>query len=245
MMFLNPFNPINILARLLVKTTIRLFNWPRVFSLVFSGITSILYTSISSAGFIPTMRSIWAIRRAILIGGSSALTVLENNPYVNRVVISSITPIIKPYLNECVKNANAFSIFHILTMFYYVFVSLTPGLFFLLRFGFGLVLSSLGILWNESLSTIKILKWGGETIISFVEDKFSFSFPRVGTVLDSTSSSSLFAIGLYICIGILGIAGLVVLDVNHPEIIDSLPGLRVGMDTFYVYTVNTWEWFNS
>jgi hypothetical protein len=264
-MMLSPFNPINILARFVVKTAIKLFNWPKVFNLIFTGVNSILFTSISSVGLLPTLRTVWALRRAIAIGGSGALVLLQNNPRLNPHVVNTLIPIIKPCLTDCVNNTLKFSIFHTLSMIYYIFTSLTPGILFLGRFTTGLVLSSLGILWNESLSAVFSLKYLAETVISFLEDKLDLSVPRLenntpsitdNTPIDNTStvdptsevnntSTSLFMIGLYLVAGVTVFAGIVALDIYNPDVTSSIPGIRNILDGFYSTTVNIGSWIYS
>lgn len=57
-----------------------------------------------------------------------------------------------------------------------------PFTFKIFRFSFGLLLSSIGILWSESLSAISGLQEFSNYLITFLENNTSFKIPRIGDI---------------------------------------------------------------
>jgi hypothetical protein len=131
-------------------------------------------------------------------------------------------------------------------MIYYVFIGLTPAIFFILRVSAGLILSSLGVLWSESLTAISGLKYISESVISFVENNFTISFPRLGSIVEPNNfTHSIFTIGCYLVTGLTILTGIIVIDSFNHDIFNYIPGCRPVLNYIYIGIVDLANWISS
>lgn len=132
-------------------------------------------------GIVPTVRVLLALRRYIPLA-PDRLTMADGSLYntLNRIAVNSILttilPMWKPILE---RNANGFSIvyeFFLLGIFMSLFKPLT---FMFTMFIFGLILGSIGILFNDSLSNLSYLKHTANFVVDKLESYTNFKVPKV------------------------------------------------------------------
>ena len=119
----------------------------------------------------------------------------------------------------------------------------------------GLILFSLGIVWDGTLNSISILNDIANSIIEFTENHSNIKIPRK-EVVDSTSTMVLENINLdtdssgyswltVIGIGILGIsgiiAGLLITEHYSPETIQNIPVVNTFVDLLHI----SWDTIQS
>ena len=131
----------------------------------------------------------------------------------------------------------------------------------ILKISLSIVLFSLTIFWNDSLSSFILLKKFSNFIINNLENLFSFNLPRTGinaadnipnnpngakavdVSIDPNSFSyypSIFALILLGTIGVLG--GIVFLDQSHPELFSNIPVIHTISESItsgFNYIYNT------
>jgi len=202
-----------------------------LFTSLFS-ISTILFNTI---GYRNTLRLFYNVRRLILAGHANS-NVVQNfisfsDVGMNRLGSSILLPALTPYWNNCMsypklfsKLFNIFMIINYLGIFGYTF-KLTK---FIIKFSLGSLVTSIGVLWSESLQTISYLKDFAYLIKDSLDQYFDIKIPTIKTGIDLPSdntSAGISMIGLII-LGVLGTITLFcVFDYFKPESLTSIPYL--------------------
>lgn len=151
------------------------------------------------------------------------------NPYVVKV----FTDIITPYWKMCLEHPKSFNIF------YYIFLftsslSFTKPIFkfsyFIIRLISGSIISSVGILWSESLQSIDYLKSFANLVKDLLENYTDIKIPLNNNLKGSDDSIIITSFGLMV-LGIIGIVGVVLIsDYFIPDTVRTIPYLGGVID---------------
>lgn len=168
-------NPVTFLSSLIVRTLVRRLGLPgNIFALFSVLITTSLSLS-RITGILPLIPVLWRLRTYIPRNFDLAtirLTLQRSNPYVVNTIISAI----QPYWNDCLKVKAFYRLYSIFFIPLFLFSSFKPITFWLIRVLFGVIVSAIGILWNESLSSIGYLKKKdlAYIVVELIEDNTNF-----------------------------------------------------------------------
>jgi len=247
------FHPIHYISRFVIITTIRLLrvNSPQMITLI-TGLFSLSTNLISTVDIIPVFRVLHRLLKIIrtnpnVINSISSLYGLfypsRYNPFVVRQILDFMIPL-SDCLNPLPKKFNY--IYYILLSFLSLGLSksLTTILF---RNMFGLVLGSLGILWDTSFNSISVLHDIASSVIDFTENNFNFKFPRLDrtdvitsvneTIEDSVNNNGytwLTIIGIAMITVTGAIAGLLITEHYSPDTIQNIPVINTFVDSLHI-----------
>lgn len=245
-------NPLRFLTRVLAKTLIRRLGLAETLFLLTRTLAITSFSLIRTTGFIPVIRVLWGLRSVFT--GRLSLAQFRNmglhnlNPFVLNTIVAAIEPL---YLVS--RKLNLFNFIYSWLFLPVVASScLKPLFFYLLRFSLGTILTAVGIIWNESLSSMFYIKNFADYIVSLLEDYSTFRIPRLDEINSDNikedlnrESHYLFAIGLII-LTLVGVVGLVCLaDAYSPELIKNTPFLNNIPDFVYNCYHSTISWFQS
>jgi len=250
------------IANFLIKRLVQAFRLNAVFYKLFASLFQTSGTLILTVGVIPTFRVIFSVFKCVY--RRSSLTVLNTIlQRYNPIVVSKILEIIQPVWNICMKNPKSFK-----NLFYIYFGSIILGSLKLLTFGvirfiFGIVLASLGVLWSETLSGIDFIRNISEFIIHSFNDviknilsslkfvnKTKISSPMIvdsinsiETNIDPIDSGWLTTL----TVAVLGLTGIVILamigDYYIPDTVRSIPCAGSMLDSIYTFINSLYEWY--
>jgi hypothetical protein len=187
------FNPINILARIFVRSVVRLLNLPNNIPLIFRTLVGVSSGLINTVGFIPVIRVLLQFRRSLMytlnIPAGANRTRNANNLFerfaadaaisaTNTFIVNTIIEAIKPlWTNELTPFLK--TIFNLISFIVIPLLSINSFriLYYPFKWAFkvtlGSIIGSLGILWSETLSSYSILKSFAQTIIGLVNQFIS------------------------------------------------------------------------
>jgi len=240
---------------------VKRFNAPNVFIDLFKILYSTTPALISSVGIIPVVRVLWNFRSFIIQGYSNINNLQVIYSYLNSDVVNTLIEPISPYIKECLKYPELLKTF---LNYYFILISLTfikPLIFKLMKWSIGLILTSIGVLWNESLQGIYLLKDLSLKIIELLEYHSKIHIPRldinnIKTIntdinLDESdkreiTSNILTYLGLYL----LGISSIILVmvasDYIAPDITRSVPYVGNILDNIYNGFHSIYNWlFNK
>lgn len=217
------------------------------FMKVFTALFSATAFLTNTVGFFPTFRALLSIRTVLNRFTSPMnrsnrapninITELPNHfPRLDSFVLNTITNVLTPHWTDCVYYPNLFKrlfdiflFLNFLGIFGFTFRIINT----IFRFSIGTLLSSIGILWNESLLSISYLRDFALFIRDYVSLNFNFRIPLLSTIrklnpnIDPQDLES-YTTGLsfvgFLLLGVLGIT--VVLCGTHyyaPEIVNQIP----------------------
>lgn len=245
-------NPLRFLTRILAKTLIRRLGLPETLFLLTRTLAITSFSLIRTTGFIPIIRVLWSLRS--VFSGRLTLDQFRNigrqnlNPFVLNTIVAAIEP-----LHLVSRKLNMFNFIYSWLFLPVVASScLKPLFFYLLRFSLGTILTAVGVIWSESLSSILYLKNFADYIVSLLEDHFTLRVPRLEEINDvnikedlNRESHYLFTIGLII-LTLVGVIGLIcIADAYYPELIKNTPILNNIPDFVYNSYHSTISWFQS
>lgn len=257
------FNPTHFIARFVIRQLVIRLALPNNIYLMFSSLYSLSNLLVSSAGFIPTIRVLNSIRSIIInYNGRVSLTRLHtlfrslDTASLNPFVLQNIRTAVFTSIRECLKYSRPVNSFFFMILSSVLFSSFKYMLSSILKIGMSIILFSLTIFWNDSLSSFILLKSFSNFIINNLENLFSFNLPRTGinaadnipslnkeVNIDPNSFSyypSIFALIFLGTIGILG--GIVFLDHTHPELLSNIPVIHTISESItsgFNYIYNT------
>lgn len=195
-------NPLRIISLFIIKTAIKFIRIPNpvmiaTFNSLFTGLILGSFRMARVNGVIPTVRVLWNLRRVLrnpdLTSFEQVRQVLINNPHVNSSVMNGILTFIVTDLKKCFGLEGVRTPLNkIFTLFFALFTSsisiftFKPLLYWLTRVSAGVIFTTCGVLWNESLSTITFLKDYALFVKELVENNTHFKLPS-GTLSSSLS----------------------------------------------------------
>lgn len=172
-------NPIQRISIFFIKKLAKHFNAPGVFIVLFKFLYSTTPALISSVGLIPVIRVLWSFRRFITQGYNNINNLQILYPYLNSYVINTLIQPITPIIKKCLKYPDIFKNFFNYYLILISFRIIKPLFIKLIKWCLGLILTSIGVLWNESFQSISILKDLSFNIIDFLESHTNIHIPRL------------------------------------------------------------------
>ena len=187
-------NPIQFIASFAIKSLIKRYDMPTI---IFSLIDILYHTSyrlISTVGIFPVYRILRDIRKFLAnFDGSNSKAISELQKFLTErhstFLVETFIQNLTPVFNKCFPVK--YGLYYIYDFFFIGFLTtiLKPVLRYIIKFLLGLVLSALGIIWNESLSSISYLKDFSIYIIEYIEAHSNFGIPRFDRVPLDTNPS--------------------------------------------------------
>lgn len=237
------YSPIQWLARFAIKTAVRHLG---LNTILVSAITMLYHASIHAirdVGIIPTLRVLWALRRLInkdniriLTATSLANRLLTNNNlngHAVQLIAAAAGPVWRFFVKDCLYTLRVYNIF----LMGWVLSLFKPILYKVLRFSFGVVIASLGVLYNETLSGLQSFKSLAIYIIENLEDLTNFKLPRPSDIGVSNTNFILTGLGIIIGGAALALSGLLIFDYFKHDTVTNTPILNGTLDPIY----NIWN----
>lgn len=270
------FSPLKFLAVFTIKTLIRIIPSARLptISLALTNLfTSLIIASLDSVrsfGFIPTMRILWTLRRTIrnpdIRDYSTVIEVIRNRGLNQSATNSILNQVVLTDLKKCFGIAGVRSPLNILFTIFFSLITtaglplIKPLLYWLTRGTIGIIATTCGILWNESLSTITFLKDYAAYIKELVENHSHFKIPSnhpTATLVESNivpgkttiintdvipkDESYWLIIGGVVLLSLTTVlTGLCIADYFYPETVQLGHHLSNGWDTVKSIFLNLW-----
>ena len=260
-------NPVQFLASFAIKTMVKRFGLHEgVFSL-FNILYVNSYNLVRTVGIFPMIRFLRHLRSYIaeIPRNNPSLEALSTDimaNFINRhspYIISTVLPQLLPFLHDCLKptgkskKVNFKGLLFVFDFFIAGFFTtlLKPLLRYIIKTFIGLILSAIGVIWSESLSSFGYLKDVALIIIGYVEEitdlripvpNFNNPFTEIDTTnnLDNINDSesdyhktaSLFTIMGLVFLGLAGIIGVIVVSDHYAhETVQNIPVLNTIADT--------------
>lgn len=250
--------PLQQIALFLIKIIIkRIPSASPVIFYLFRSLFGATVSLINVVGIVPVFTALWKIR-TLIRRGNTDLSILNNTaiyPNLNAFVVNTIIPLILPYWKECLKHPKLFK--HLYTFFFCTSLlgSMKYILYFTCRFTIGSVLSAIGILWNESLQGISMLKDFSYWVVELIETKTKFRIPRLPTIenikniknpISFEDSTYLSVLGLVI-LGVVGLITITLITESYsPGFFNKIPYIGSYIqwipDTIVSVSVNTYNY---
>jgi hypothetical protein len=172
-------NPIQRISLFFIKRLVRRFNAPQAFINLFKVLISTTPPIVSAFGILPVARVLWNLRFFIRQGYENINNLHILNPLLNTYVVNNIIQPILPYYKECIKYPKIFT-----SLYYYYLIIISfsffkPVIFKLFRWSLGLILTSIGVLWNDSIQGISFLKDASLYIVQLLESYSYIKIPRL------------------------------------------------------------------
>lgn len=222
-------NPVQFLSSIVIKMLIKRFNLPNTLLSLFTVLYHTSYKLIRSHGIYQVFKLLFDIKKFVgSYRGDPAIAYVALRQFLgNRhspVLIHSFLSEIIPYLSSCLPVEGT-----VYVLFNYFFVGLfttvlKPVIKYSFKVSLGLILGSLGIVWNESLSSISYLKEFSVYILDTIESYSNFRFPKLNLPSHTTTVS--------------------VQDFNKPKI-NTIPVDFTPEDSEYESGVNKTSYFFS
>ena len=210
-------------------------------------------------GIIPTFKILNIIRKCLtdplaIVNITTVLeTLLTSTNKITKPQIKLIIETLNPIVEEIVKLPEAYAKLFKYFQYFLMFSTLGPifrlSSLYTLRTCLGLLFSSIGVVWSESLTAITILRDFSLWFISSFESFSGIHIPRGVTsdiiqdskpeeLPDYEKAASFFEIVGMICIGII-VTGttLVIFDHYHPDTFQNVPYINSFLDMVH----NLWS----
>ena len=111
-----------------------------------------------------------------------------------------------------------------------------------MKSSFGILLSSIGILWNETLSGIGILKELSLYVINLFEYFSGLHIPRIDNDIKKDSGIILSIAGFIITGVTVTIIGIFVFDFFYPEAVSKVPYVNTFVETVHSFFANIYSY---
>nr|YP_010991017.1 hypothetical protein UYP79_mgp046 [Pappia fissilis]WOX61290.1 hypothetical protein [Pappia fissilis] len=270
-------NPIHFLARLLVQQSVRILNYPTAFVSIINALFKVSTVLLGSLGIVRVLRVLFVLKYVITSLNTTRISALSET-IINRIkdllptysieVIEKIINILPDSdWRVCTDNSYKFNkIFNFIFLPLLIIKSLrtvVPLVKWTFRFTSGIVLSAVGILFNETLYSIEVLKDFSQWVLESLNKISLFDFNRVGIIQEElknkipsiyykgdsvipvlseephlekdldNAGGTLAIIGL-ILVGIVGVTTvLIISDYYFPNQIDNIPIVNSYVDSIY------------
>lgn len=239
------------MTKFLITRLIRFTGADKALLVLFNSLFTLTPVLIKQVGIIPVAGAIYRLYRWLASGhGIDVITTLART-YFNPVVFRDFSTIIFPTLKECLQSKKGvllLNFFRLYTGTFFIGL-IRPILSTIFRYSFGIIFTSLGVVFNETLSAISALKWVADYVLSIfpgipfvnniiqqVRDIFSNKGKGISSDITTNSidtSSVLSTIGLLL-IG-AGSLFLVLLlgDYYLPDFTRNIPGVDTILNSWY------------
>jgi hypothetical protein len=218
------FNPIHHLSSMIIKFVVRRVNLPHIFLSLAPAFFSVARSLIRTEGFLPTIQTLNAINREIMRRGP--LSDISANRRLNPVVVRALTNVLFGSWGDIIDNSKIINSKYKWYVLGLILSKFNTIIFYFIRIFIGLILSSIGILFSDTLSSIPYLKGYALSILNFIQDHSFFNFfsntKEVISKEQLEKSYSYSFLGI-IVLGLVGItAGLLVGDFYFHDYISNI-----------------------
>lgn len=167
-------NPVVGITSLIIRIVINRTSLPYFFYHLSRSLFFVSINLIRNQGLIQTLSVLNAVNREINRRGT--LNAIIENPRLNPIITSTIVSVLNGHWNNCLKFADIIN----RNYFYYIFGIILSSSGSLLwttsKFDIGLVFSSIGIVFSETLSSISYFKDSAYSILQFIEKYTDLQF---------------------------------------------------------------------
>jgi len=245
------------IARFLVLQLIKFINADTAFYTLFKAIFSFIPGLVRNVGIIPVasgVLSLYSFLKKGLLLQKFPTEVLDK---LNPVVVKTLMEAISPHWNTCIKNTALFkNIFRVFLGFFSMGL-IRPVIFKSIQYSVGIIFTSLGIAWNEALSTISFLKTISDYVLTIIPIKPLFenflNFATPDSIVDKKiikdslkDNSSWFSIVGILILGAGTILTMMFIgDYFISSTIRSIPGVANILDPIYSIGNYFLSWFQS
>ena len=239
------------MTKFLITRLIRFTGADRALLVLFNSLFSLTPVLIKQVGMIPVATAIFKLYRWLASGhGIDVITTLAES-YFNPVVFRDFSSIIFPTLKECLRAKRTVLLLNFFRLYTGVFfIGLIRPIFTsIFKYSFGIIFSSLGVVFNEALSGITVIKWIADKVLSIfpavpfvnnilsqIKGDVSISKPT-GNSNDNVSNFDLSSIFSTIGLVLIGAGAifLVILvgDYYLPDYTRNIPGVETILNSWY------------
>ena len=219
--------------------------------ILFNSLFALTPVLIKQVGMIPVATAIFKLYRWLASGhGIDVITTLAES-YFNPVVFRDFSSIIFPTLKECLRAKRTVLLLNFFRLYTGVFfIGLIRPIFTtIFKYSFGIIFSSLGVVFNEALSGITVIKWIADKVLSIfpavpfvnnilsqIKGDVNISKPT-GNSNDNVSNFDLSSIFSTIGLVLIGAGAifLVILvgDYYLPDYTRNIPGVETILNSWY------------
>ena len=266
-------NPIPYIGGIIIKAIVKRTDLPSIFAFIANSLFITCRYLIKNHGLLPTIIGLSRLNSTIQSG--SPIATFLNQSGVNPIVASHLSGVVANHWHECIRFAPIINKSFYMYAVGIILSSFTSITYKILIFVGGLILSSLGIVTNQTLASIPFLKYLGLSVLDFFSDHLNFKFfgykdipvpslkdKTVKVVSDimhghlpsvseevpvsvNTDHSPYFFIGM-ILLGFVGITiSLVLADKVSHETISHIPVLNTYVDYVNSAINSFFQYFSS
>lgn len=255
-----PFNPFNRLAIFIVKILFQRFNIPQSLFNLFASLLPLCNVLFRTVGLIPTLRILWYFRR--LTFRNTNLEVFLRNLNLNPFVITQIRQTLEPYYTDCLGNLTNFHRLNWILIIYSLLRLFRPSMFKFIKLSIGCLFTTIGILWNESLNSIDILRSLANLIKELTEEYLNITIPTYiapqsvienintpaihsSSVEEIEKSSKWFTTLGIVLMGVMGVVTiLIITDQIYPDSVSEIPYVDYILNPIYHSIESIINFFN-
>ena len=169
-----------ILSRFVLLKIIQFIKPDTVFHILFNNLFSSIPFLIRNIGMIPVSIGLWHLYKFLKLGLKVKEFPLLVINKLNPLFVKTLTESINPYWDLCLKtNTPLFINLFRLFLGFLSFGFFRPIIFNTFKYSIGLFTASIGIAFNEALSSIRFLKWISDYILSFSPINFNEWFTAI------------------------------------------------------------------
>ena len=239
------------MTKFLITRLMRFTGADKAVLILFNSLFTLTPVLIKQVGMIPVATAIFKLYRWLASGhGIDVITTLAES-YFNPVVFRDFSSIIFPTLKECLRAKRTVLLLNFFRLYTGVFfIGLIRPIFTsIFKYSFGIIFSSLGVVFNEALSGITVIKWIADKVLSIfpavpfvnnilsqIKGNVSISKPT-GNSNDNVSNFDLSSIFSTIGLVLIGAGAifLVILvgDYYLPDYTRNIPGVETILNSWY------------
>ena len=239
------------MTKFLITRLIRFTGADKALLVLFNSLFTLTPVLIKQVGIIPVAGAIYRLYRWLASGhGIDVITTLART-YFNPVVFRDFSTIIFPTLKECLQSKKGLLLLNFFRLYTGTFFIglIRPILTTIFRYSFGIIFTSLGVVFNEALSGITVIKWIADKVLSIfpavpfvnnilsqIKGDVSISKPT-GNSNDNVSNFDLSSIFSTIGLVLIGAGAifLVILvgDYYLPDYTRNIPGVETILNSWY------------
>lgn len=239
------------MTKFLITRLMRFTGADKALLVLFNSLFTLTPVLIKQVGMIPVATAIFKLYRWLASGhGIDVITTLAES-YFNPVVFRDFSSIIFPTLKECLRAKRTVLLLNFFRLYTGVFfIGLIRPIFTtIFKYSFGIIFSSLGVVFNEALSGITVIKWIADKVLSIfpavpfvnnilsqIKGDVSISKPT-GNSNDNVSNFDLSSIFSTIGLVLIGAGAifLVILvgDYYLPDYTRNIPGVETILNSWY------------
>jgi hypothetical protein len=259
------------LAKVVVLGITKVFRLDLMYYKLFASLFQLTGSLFFNFGVIPTMKVVWNVFLAIYKNNNyQALTRLLNHVNLNPAITSKVLDVLAPYWTYCIKNPSTFKRLYNFYMFSVLFSTFRLSFTFIIRTFFTTSLLSIGILWNEFLSSFTLLA----NVSHYIIDNSLGVFKQIVNIIKQVPPISVDNISLpvdnkglpllgdegtpgevdvwyrglaIVSLVVLRLTGIVIIgmigDYYTPDTVRSIPYAGNILDSVYGFINSLYKWY--